>query len=247
MQAKVAALKDSFSGLIRDAGRVGFADNEGLNESWPQPAATAERLIVDGSLALPARDLAAVPDLAGDHACLRGAISQHPRREFPAALRRRISHLQRRVGRLRRSPPSAKQQLDRQIQAYVDTFSEWALAASRVRPWVASIDLSSEEMLPEADRIIVVGPRARRRRRGHARGIAGMDAPRDHPCRLRGGSDRAGVQLADRTQHHAAARRSGAGDDTARRRRHLRAASPPPRPRTSSAPWRAPSSCSATP
>ena len=48
----------------------------------------------------------------------------------------------------------AKERLNRQVQTYIETFSEWALAASRVRPWVASIDSSSEQMLPDADRII---------------------------------------------------------------------------------------------
>ena len=48
----------------------------------------------------------------------------------------------------------AKERLNQQVQTYVGAFSDWALAASRVRPWVASIDSASEQMLPDADKII---------------------------------------------------------------------------------------------
>ena len=41
-----------------------------------------------------------------------------------------------------------------QTQNYADTFAKWALASSKVRPWVVNIDTSSERMLPEADKII---------------------------------------------------------------------------------------------
>ena len=115
-----------------------------------------------------------------------------------------------------------KGQLDRQMQIYVDTFSEWALGG------VARAALGREHRCRERGDAARgrqdhrVGARARRRRLGHAHGVAGLDASRDHPCRLRRGADRSGVQLADRAQHHAAAQRPGAGDDAARRRRHLR-------------------------
>ncbi len=70
----------------------------------------------------------------------------------------------------------AKERLDQQVQTYVDAFSDWALAASRVRPWVASIDSSSEQMLPDADKIIASAARPRGRCRDSACGVAGVDA-----------------------------------------------------------------------
>jgi methyl-accepting chemotaxis protein len=153
MQTKVAALKDSFSGLIRTQEWVGFAENQGLNQKLSTAGREAERLIVE--------------NLPGLH----GVASQRFRtllaamRFYEAQYRNtRDEHFRQQFadGFLAFNTASdafdlvadVKGQLDRQIQVYVDTFSEWALAASRVRPWVTSIDSASEEMLPDADRII---------------------------------------------------------------------------------------------
>ena len=88
MQTKVAALKDSFSGLIRTQEWVGFAENEGLHQKLAAAGNEAERLIVEDLARIARRRLAAAPDLAGDHASLRSAVPEHARRKFPSALRR---------------------------------------------------------------------------------------------------------------------------------------------------------------
>ena len=153
MQVKVAALKDSFGGLIRTQEWVGFSDNDGLNQKLAAAGGDAERLIVDGSLALPRvtsqRFRTLLATMRYYEAQYRNTRDENFRQRFADgflvfnAASDAFDIL-----------PETKQPLDRQIQAYVDAFAEWALAASRVRPWVTSIDLSSEEMLPEADKII---------------------------------------------------------------------------------------------
>ncbi|HZO47442.1 MAG TPA: HAMP domain-containing protein, partial [Xanthobacteraceae bacterium] len=153
MQAKVAALKESFGGLIRTQEWVGFTDNDGLNQKLATAGADAERLITDGRLELPRVTSQRFQTLL---ASMRYYEAQY-RNTRDENFRQRFAD-----GFLVFNAASdafdilteTKQSLDRQIQAYVGAFSEWALAASRVRPWVTSIDLSSEEMLPEADKII---------------------------------------------------------------------------------------------
>src|SRR5207244_13102924 len=55
-------------------------------------------------------------------------------------------------------PPALKERLSDQIKTYAETFTQWTLASSKVRPWVTSIDTSSERMLPDADKIIASAP-----------------------------------------------------------------------------------------
>jgi methyl-accepting chemotaxis protein len=153
MQTKVSALKDSFSGLIRTQEWVGFAENQGLNQKLVTAGREAERLIVE--------DLTELPGVASQRfrtllAAMRFYEAQY-RNTRDETFRQMFAD-----GFLSFTTASdafdlvadVKGRLDRQIQIYVDTFSEWALAASRVRPWVTSIDAASEEMLPDADRII---------------------------------------------------------------------------------------------
>jgi methyl-accepting chemotaxis protein len=153
MQTKVSALKGSFSGLIRTQEWVGFAENQGLNQKLATASDDAERLIVE--------------NLREVH----GAASQRFQTLLAAMRFYDAQYRNTRDDQFRQAfadgfltfnrasdafdlTPDIKARLDRQIQIYVDTFSEWALAASRVRPWVTSIDSVSEEMLPDADRII---------------------------------------------------------------------------------------------
>ena len=153
MQAKVSSLKDSFSGLIRTQEWVGFTDNQGLNAKLVAAAREAERLIVE--------DLAELPRVALQR--FRTLLSAM--RFYDAQYRyTRDENFRQNFadGFLNFNTSSdafdieaaIKGRLDKQIQIYVDVFSEWALAASRVRPWVTSIDVVSEEMLSEADKII---------------------------------------------------------------------------------------------
>jgi methyl-accepting chemotaxis protein len=153
MQTKVSALKDSFSGLIRTQEWVGFAENQGLNQKLATAGREAERLIAEELPGLHGvasqRFLTLLAAMRFYEAQYRNTRDEHFRQQFAD-------------GFLAFNTASdafdlvadIKGQLDRQIQVYVDTFSEWALAASRVRPWVTSIDSASEEMLPDADRII---------------------------------------------------------------------------------------------
>ncbi len=153
MQTKVSALKDNFSGLIRTQEWVGFAEKEGLNAKLAAAGSEVERLLIEDLTDLPRVALQRFRTLL---AAMRFYEAQY-RYTRDENFRQHFAD-----GFLNFNTSSdafdivadVKGQLDRQMQIYIDTFSEWALAASRVRPWVASIDVASEEMLPEADKII---------------------------------------------------------------------------------------------
>jgi methyl-accepting chemotaxis protein len=153
MVAKVAALKGSFSGLIRTQELVGFADNEGLHQKLAAAGREAERIIVEDMAALSTanaqRFMIAIAAMRLSEAQYRNTRDENFRQRFADEFLDFSVSLDAAEGFA-----PIKEGLSRQVQTYADTFSEWALAASRVRPWVTSIDSSSEQMLPEADKII---------------------------------------------------------------------------------------------
>jgi methyl-accepting chemotaxis protein len=153
MVAKVAALKGSFSGLIRTQELVGFAENEGLHQNLAAAGMEAERIIVEDMAALSnansQRFMISMAAMRLSEAQYRNTRAENFRQRFADEFLDFSLSFDAAEGFA-----PIKERLSRQIQIYVDTFSEWALAASRVRPWVTSIDSSSEQMLPEADKII---------------------------------------------------------------------------------------------
>jgi len=153
MQAKVATLKDSFSGLIRTQELVGFSENEGLRQKLVAAGRAAERMIVENLAALSETNfqqlLISLATMRLNEAQYRNTREENFRQRFADEFLEFNAAFDAADGLA-----DAKERLNRQVQTYIDTFSEWALAASRVRPWVASIDSSSEQMLPDADRII---------------------------------------------------------------------------------------------
>ncbi len=153
MQIKVAALKESFSGLIRTQELVGFSENEGLRQKLVAAGRAAELMIVENLAALSETDfqrlLISLATMRLNEAQFRNTRDENFRQRFADEFLEFNNAFDATEGLA-----DAKQQLSQQVQTYVSTFSDWALAASSVRPWVVSIDSSSEQMLPDADRII---------------------------------------------------------------------------------------------
>ena len=156
MQVQVATLKDSFSGLIREQEVLGFSESEGLHQKLAAAGGAVERFIVGDLAGLPSADtqklLISLATMHRYDAQYRNTRDETFRQRFADEfLTFNII-----FDAVDDGFASLKDQLGRQIQTYVDTFSQWALASSRVRPWVVRIDSTSEQMLPEADRIINV-------------------------------------------------------------------------------------------
>ena len=98
MQTKVAALKDNFSGLIREQEGWAFRRTKDCIRSSPQPAARVERIIIDEMPGLPKTDSQQLLISLRDHASLRErSIRNTARRKFPPALRGRDSSTSTRI------------------------------------------------------------------------------------------------------------------------------------------------------
>ena len=153
LRVKVETLKSSFSNLIRAQEELGFAESEGLHERLTRAGAAVERIINE--------DLTSVADADAK----KLLISLLTLRRYEVQYRQnRIEFVRQRfadeVANFNRifasvdGPAALKERLSAQIKTYAETFTQWTLASSKVRPWVTSIDTSSERMLPEADKII---------------------------------------------------------------------------------------------
>ncbi len=153
LRINVITLQSSFTSLIEAQERLGFVESEGLQGRLASAGATVERIINE--------DLTWVADAD----LQRLLISLLTLRRYEVQYRQnRIEFVRQRFAeefanfnRIFESvdgAPALRERLSQQIQNYADAFAQWALASSKVRPWVMNIDTSSERMLPEADKII---------------------------------------------------------------------------------------------
>jgi methyl-accepting chemotaxis protein len=153
LRVKVETLKSSFSSLIREQEELGFAESEGLHERLARAGVAVERIINEDM------------NWVADADAKKLLVSLLTLRRYEVQYRQnRIEFVRQRfadeVANFNRifasvdGVPALKERLSGQIQTYADTFAQWALASSKVRPWVVNIDTSSEHMLPEADKVI---------------------------------------------------------------------------------------------
>src|SRR3954451_3499599 len=160
LRVKVETIKGSFSSLLNAQEQLGFAESEGLHEQLNRAGTALERLINE--------DLGRVADAEAK----KLLISLLTMRRFEVQYRQnRIEFVRQRFAeestnfnRIVQSvggAPEQRARLIQQTQNYANTFAKWALASSKVRPWVVNIDTSSERMLPEADKIIAAAQERR--------------------------------------------------------------------------------------
>jgi methyl-accepting chemotaxis protein len=153
LRVKVDTLKSSFSSLIHEQEELGFAESEGLHERLTRAGQTVERIINE--------DLTYVAEseakkLLISLLTLRRYEVQYRQNRIEFVRQRfaeEVTNFHNLFGAIDGDSP-ALERLKRQIDAYADVFAQWALASSKVRPWVVNIDTSSERMLPDADQII---------------------------------------------------------------------------------------------
>ena len=153
MRVKVETLKHSFGSLIHEQEELGFAESEGLHERLSRAGSAVERIINEDLTRIAEAD---AKKLLISLLTLRRYEVQY-RQNRIEFVRQRFADEVANFNRIFASMDVTSSQMERlsgQIRGYADSFAQWALASSKVRPWVVNIDTSSERMLPEADKII---------------------------------------------------------------------------------------------
>jgi methyl-accepting chemotaxis protein len=160
LRVKVETLKGSFSSLINEQEQLGFAESEGLHERLNRAGTAVERLINEDMGWVAETE---VKKLLISLLTMRRYEVQYRQNRIEFVRQRfaeefaNFNHIVESVG----GAPEQRARLIQQTQNYADTFAKWALASSKVRPWVVNIDTSSERMLPEADKIIATAQERR--------------------------------------------------------------------------------------
>jgi methyl-accepting chemotaxis protein len=153
MRVKVETLKYSFGSLVREQEELGFIESEGLHERLTRAGSAIERILSEDFNFVTEGDatrlLVSLLTLRRYEMQYRQNRIEFVRQRFAEEVAN-FNHIFAGV----QGDAAAMQRLSRQIQTYADTFAQWALASSKVRPWVVNIDTSSERMLPDADKII---------------------------------------------------------------------------------------------
>jgi methyl-accepting chemotaxis protein len=153
LRSKVANLKSDFSDLISEQENIGFEESEGLRERLSR-AGTAVGRLIDEDLGRVAEGeakklLLSLLIMRRYEVQYRRNGAEYVRQRFAQELEN-INGVLSLVG----VAPEHRERLVQKIQAYADSFEQWALASSKVRPLVVSIETASEQMLLEADEII---------------------------------------------------------------------------------------------
>jgi methyl-accepting chemotaxis protein len=153
LRKNVNAFKAIVASLVGAQEELGFVDSEGLSERVIRAGSTLERTIKEQAPALGplnARTLQlSLQTLRRHELQYRHNRIEFVRQQFGDELAN-FNGLLDDLGDL----PDAQEQLLAQSRSYSDLFSQWALAASKIRPWVASIEGASESIIPQAEKII---------------------------------------------------------------------------------------------
>jgi methyl-accepting chemotaxis protein len=153
LRVNVDTLKSSFGSLVQAQQELGFAESEGLNERLSRAGSAVERIINE--------DLTWVADSDSKKLLISlltmrryEVLYRQNKIEF---MRQRFANEYTHFNKIFESvdgAPAMRERLSKQIKEYADVFAQWAMASSKVRPWLANIETSSERMLPDADAII---------------------------------------------------------------------------------------------
>jgi methyl-accepting chemotaxis protein len=153
LRKNVNAFKAIVASLVSAQEELGFVDSEGLSERVIRAGSTLERTIKEQAPALGplnTRTLQlSLQTLRRHELQYRHNRIEFVRQQFGDELAN-FNGLLDDLGNL----PDAREQLLAQSRSYSDLFSQWALAASKIRPWVASIEGASESIIPQAEKII---------------------------------------------------------------------------------------------
>jgi methyl-accepting chemotaxis protein len=157
LRARIVPFAPVFEELVKEQEKLGFTENSGIRLKIRDSAAAVERFLN--------------ADIATDMSWLRE--SDASKLLASLLIMRRYEADYRLTGReylknlfgnefqkftktfaAINAPPATKEQLNREIQSYVDTFNAWAAIMNKIEPTVATLDLETEYILPAADSII---------------------------------------------------------------------------------------------
>ena len=161
LATQVADLTANFGKLVEEQQVLGFAENDGMRRRMHDAAVAIERSINEDLSWLSETDSGRL--LISMHVMRR---SESEFRQLPSSLAKEMFAAEyRRFNQTLAAIVAAeimKEQLGALVKSYADTFGAWVSSVERIGPYVARIDLDTQDMIPAADKIIEAA-RARER------------------------------------------------------------------------------------
>jgi methyl-accepting chemotaxis protein len=154
LRTKVASLGENFANLVREQERLGFDDGKGLRGALQLAANNVERIINEqqmswlesGSAEQLMKSLLIMRRLESSYRVSQREFFRQP---FFAEYDKFVKKFADIDG-----TPKMKEALENQVREYSEMFSEWVDSESRIYPLRAIMDINSQQLLPEADKII---------------------------------------------------------------------------------------------
>ena len=153
LRKDLMTLRDTFTALVKQQKILGFEEDLGLRGNLHAAGNAVERILNENMTWLAEADagklMMALLSMRAYEAEYRLTQSELTQQQFLAAYKKFIDTFGQIDG-----TPDMKASLEREVNAYADTFAQWAEGFDRVHPLRAVIDIDSQNMLPRADEII---------------------------------------------------------------------------------------------
>lgn len=153
LRKEVTDLKQNFDDLVKAQRVLGFGENDGLNRDLRDSGNAVERIINATISWLGESDynklMRTLLSMRHEEAEYRLHPADLTQQQFKDAYSKFVDTFQKIDG-----TPEMKGNLQREVKVYADTFERWIEANDRVHPLRMIIDTDSQQMMPQANKII---------------------------------------------------------------------------------------------
>ena len=154
LQVQLRAVVASFEDLAKEQKLLGFTESDGIRRRMKDAAIAVERIINEEMSWLAEGDakkllisLLIMRRYEAEYRISRQLYVQNSFFDEYKKFTRTFDAVD--------GSEQMKAELEKQVKTYADTFGEWIASVDRMSPWLAIIELDTQQMLPTADQIIV--------------------------------------------------------------------------------------------
>ena len=153
LRARLATVKTNFDYLIKEQETLGFTDEDGIRRRMRDSAAAVERIInkemswlSEASAQKLLVSLLIMRRYESDYRLNRTQLGEHLIADEFKNFNRLLAAID--------GPDAMKGQISQQVNTYSKTFAEWAESTNTISPYIALIDIDTQNIMPVANVII---------------------------------------------------------------------------------------------
>lgn len=153
LRARLAAVNTNFNYLIKEQEALGFTDEDGIRRRMRDAAAAVENIInkdMSGLSETSAQKLLVsllnMRRYESDYRLNRTVLAEHLFADEFKNFNRLLAAID--------GTDALKGQISQQVKTYIQTFAEWAESMNTIGPYIALIDVDSQNLMPTANAVI---------------------------------------------------------------------------------------------